>query len=93
MKSIYAYYRQEKINRIETSAKESTRQDDADFENVLKINNEWNQTVAKLREVRLAKEHREMAEQIRKNLEEQKEYEEEQRRITNEIVLREKVTF
>lgn len=66
-------------------------QDDADFERVSKINDEWNESVAKVRAVRLEKERREMQQQIERNLEEQMEYEEEQRRITNELVLREKV--
>lgn len=89
---MYAYYRDDKRKRIEASEqKPQSIEDDADFERVYKINEDWNREVAKIREARLTKERREMKEQIERNLEEQLEWEEEQRRITNELVLREKV--
>lgn len=89
---MYAYYRDDKRKRIEASEqKPQSIEDDADFERVFKINEDWNREVAKIREARLTKERREMKEQIERNLEEQLEWEEEQRRITNELVLREKV--
>lgn len=94
MKSLYAYYKREKEKRIEASVqKPQSIQDDADFERISKINDEWNRNVAKIREARLERERREMKEQIERNLVEQMEYEEEQRRITNEMVLREKVIW
>lgn len=66
-------------------------EDDADFEVISKINDEWNQNVAKIREARLEAERIAMREEIKWQLEQQREYEEEQRRQTNELVLREKV--
>lgn len=65
--------------------------DDADFERISKINDEWNRNVAKVREARLEAERIQMQKQIRWELEQQREYEEEERRKINELVLKEKV--
>lgn len=92
MKTLYAYYREEKHREIAASERApQSIQDDADFERVTKINDEWNRQVGKAREARLDRERREMKEQIERNLQEQMEWEEEQRRIKNELVLKEKV--
>lgn len=92
MKTLYAHYREEKSNIVAASkAKPQSLQDDADFERISKINDEWNRQIRNVREVRLERERREMREQIERNLQEQMEWEEEQKRITNELVLKEKV--
>lgn len=92
MKALSAFFRDEKLKRDEALAqKPQSIEDDADFERISKINDEWNREVAKIREARLRAERIQMQEEIRWQLEQQRVYEEEQRRITNELVLREKV--
>lgn len=92
MKALRAFLKEEKQKRDELLAqKPQSLEDDADFEAISKINDEWNQKVAKIREARLKAERIAMREEIEWQLEQQMEYEEEQRRKTNELVLREKV--
>lgn len=92
MKSLHAYFREEKRKRDEALAqKPQSAEDDADFERISKINNEWNQNIAKIRDERLKAERIAMQEKILWQLDQQREYEEEQRRKTNELVLKEKV--
>lgn len=92
MRSLYAYFKEDKQRRDEALAqKPQSLEDDADFEAISKINDEWNQKVAKIREARLAAERNTMREEIAWQLEKQREYEEEQRLKTNELVQREKV--
>lgn len=92
MKSLKAYFREEKLKRDEALAqKPQSIADDADFERISKINDEWNRNVAKVREARLKAERIQMQKQIRWELEQQREYEEEERRKINELVLKEKV--
>lgn len=92
MTSMRAYFREEKRKRDEALAKKpQSIEDDADFERISKINDEWNQNVAKIREQRLKAERIQMHQEIQWQLEQQKEYEEEQRHKMNELVLREKV--
>lgn len=92
MKSLRAYFRDEKLKREEALAQKSqTAEDDADFEKISKINDEWNRQVAKVREARLNAERIAMQDEIQWQLEQQREYEAEQRRITDELVLQEKV--
>lgn len=92
MKSLRAYFVEEKKLREEALAqKPQSMEDDADFERISKINDEWNRNIVKIREARLAKERVQRKKQIQQFIEQQQEYEEEQRRITNELVLREKV--
>lgn len=92
MKSLKAYFREEKLKRDEALAqKPQSIADDADFERISKINDEWNRNVAKVREARLEAERIQMQKQIRWELEQQREYEEEERRKINELVLKEKV--
>lgn len=92
MKSLKAYFREEKLKRDEALAqKPQSIADDADFERISKINDEWNRNVAKVRGARLEAERIQMQKQIRWELEQQREYEEEERRKINELVLKEKV--
>lgn len=92
LKSLKAYFREEKLKRDEALAqKPQSIADDADFERISKINDEWNRNVAKVREARLKAERIQMQKQIRWELEQQREYEEEERRKINELVLKEKV--
>lgn len=94
MKSLRAFFREEKRKRDEALAKKpQSIEDDADFERISKINDEWNHQVAKVREARLKSERIAMQEEIKWQLEQQREYEEEQRRITNDLVLQEKVLY
>lgn len=92
LKSLKAYFREEKLKRDEALAqKPQSIADDADFERISKINDEWNRNVAKVRGARLEAERIQMQKQIRWELEQQREYEEEERRKINELVLKEKV--
>lgn len=92
MKALRAFFAEEKRKRDEALAqKPQSIEDDADFEVVSKINDEWNRNVAKIREARLENERIAMRQEIQWQLEQQREYEEEQRQKTNELVLREKV--
>lgn len=92
MKTLYAYYREEKWKEINASEKKpQSIQDKADFARISIINDEWNREVGKAREARLNQERQEMKEQIERNLQEQMEWEEEQKRITNEFIRKEKV--
>lgn len=92
MKSLKAYFREEKLKRDEALAqKPQSLADDADFERSNKINDEWNRNVVKIREARLKTERIQMQKKIRWELEQQREYEEEERRKINELVLKEKV--
>lgn len=94
MKALSAWFHEEKLKRDEALArKPQSIEDDADFERISKINDEWNREVAKVREARLKAERIQMEQEIKWQLEQQREYEDEQRRITNELVLREKVRF
>ena len=94
MKSLKEFFREEKLKREEALAqKPQSAEDDADFERISKINDEWNREVAKVREARLKAERIAMQEEIKWQLEQQREYEAEQRQKTNELVLREKVEF
>lgn len=94
MKSLKAYFKNEKLKRDEALAqKPQSLADDADFERISKINDDWNRNVAKIREARLKAESIQMKKQIEWELEQQREYEEEQRRKTNELVMKEKVMF
>lgn len=92
MKSLHAYFREEKQKRDEALAqKPQSAEDDADFERISQINDEWNRNIAKIRDERLKAERIAMRQEIQWQLEQQREYEEEQRRKTNELVLKEKV--
>lgn len=94
LKALKAYFLEEKLKRDEAMAKKpQSIEDDADFERISKINDEWNRKVAAVREARLNAERIAMEDEIKWQLEKQREYEEEQRRITNEMVLKEKVTM
>lgn len=94
MKSLRAYFREDKLKRDEALAqKPQSAEDDADFERISKINDEWNQEVAKVRDARLKTERIAMQKEIQWQLEQQREYEAEQRRKTDELVLREKVNM
>lgn len=94
MKSLRAYFREDKLKRDEALAKKpQSAEDDADFERISKINDEWNQEVAKVRDARLKTERIAMQKEIQWQLEQQREYEAEQRRKTDELVLREKVNM
>lgn len=94
MKSLKGFFREEKLKREEALArKPQSAEDDADFERISKINDEWNREVAKIREARLKAERIAMQQEIEWQLEQQREYEAEQRRKTNELVLKEKVGF
>ncbi|XP_031626793.1 probable 28S ribosomal protein S26, mitochondrial [Contarinia nasturtii] len=91
VKSIRTYFREEKHKRDEAMLlKPQSIKDDADFERISKINDEWNQGIAKMREARLNAERIAMQQEIKWQLEKQREYEEEQRRIIDELVLKEK---
>lgn len=92
MASLRNFFQEEKRKRDESLAqKPQSIEDDADFERISKINDEWNRNVAKIREARLTKERTEMRKRIEWELEQQREYEEEERRRVNEMVLKEKV--
>lgn len=92
MASLRNFFHEEKRKRDESLAqKPQSIEDDADFERISKINDEWNRNVAKMREARLTKERTEMRKRIEWELEQQREYEEEERRRVNEMVLKEKV--
>lgn len=92
MKALRAFFEEENRKRDEALAqKPQSIEDDADFESVSKINDEWNRSVAKIREARLENERIAMRQEIQWQLEQQREYEEEKRQKTNELVLREKV--
>lgn len=92
MASLRNYFEEEKRKRDEALAeKPQSIEDDADFEKVLKINDEWNRNVAKIREERLTQQRIEMRKKIEWELEQQRQYEEEERRRINEMVLKEKV--
>lgn len=94
MKSLRAYFREDKLKRDEALAqKPQSAEDDADFERISKINDEWNQEVAKVRDARLKAERIAMQQEIQWQLKQQREYEAEQRRKTDELVLREKVNM
>lgn len=87
-----AYFQEQKRQQdVAAAQKPQSIADDADFERISKINDEWNRNVAQIRESRLKAERIQMQKQIEWELEQQREYEEEQRRKTNELVLREKV--
>lgn len=92
MKALRAFFEEENRKRDEALAqKPQSIEDDADFESVSKYNDEWNRSVAKIREARLENERIAMRQEIQWQLEQQREYEEEKRQKTNELVLREKV--
>lgn len=87
-----AYFQEQKRQQdVAAAQKPQSIADDADFERISKINDEWNRNVAQIRESRLKAERIQMQKQIEWELEQQREYEEEQWRKTNELVLREKV--
>ncbi|XP_055300458.1 probable 28S ribosomal protein S26, mitochondrial [Sitodiplosis mosellana] len=91
MKSLRAFFREEKLKRDEALAqKPQSVEDDADFERISKINDEWNREVAKVRDARLKAERFAMQQEIQWQLEQQREYEAEQQQKINELVLREK---
>lgn len=92
MASLRNFFAEEKRKRDESLAqKPQSIEDDADFERIMKINDEWNRNVAKIREARLAKERTDMRKRIEWELEQQRQYEEEERIRVNEMVLKEKV--
>lgn len=94
MKSLRAYFREEKRKLDEAmKQKPQSLRDDADFDRISKINDEWNQGIAKMREARLQAERIAMQKEIKWQLEQQREYEAEQQRITDELVLKEKVIY
>lgn len=90
MTSLHAFFAEEKKKRDEAKVSK-TLADEEDYEQTKRINDEWNKNVAKIREARLKAERIAMQEEIMWQLDQQREYEEEQRRLTNEMVLREKV--
>lgn len=92
MASLRNFFAEEKRKRDAALAeKPQSIEDDADFERTSKINDEWNRNVAKIRDERLAQQRTEMRKKIEWELEQQRQYEEEERRRINELVLKEKV--
>lgn len=94
MLSLRNYF--ENVNRQREEAlaeKPKSIEDDADFEEIKQINDEWNRNVAKIRNERLKQQRIQMRQQIESELEQQRQYEEEERRRLNELVLSEKVYF
>lgn len=92
MLSLQNYFAEEKRKREEALAEKPQKiEDDADFERITQINDEWNRNVAKVRDERLKQQRIQMRQQIELELEQQREYEEEERRRLNELVLKEKV--
>lgn len=66
---------------------------DINFAHILKTNVEWNQRIAEIREARQAKERTNEEARILEDIERREAEREEQRRRTNELVLKEKVKF
>lgn len=92
MRSLRKYFENERLLKEEAlSKKPQSIEDDADFERISKINDEWNRNVAEIRAARLAKERIEEKLRIEQEIAQIEEYKEEQRQLTNELVLREKV--
>lgn len=92
MASLRNFFEEEKRKHDAALAeKPQSIEDDADFERISKINDEWNRNVAKMRDARLSKERTEMRKRIEWELEQQQLYEEEERQRVNELVLKEKV--
>lgn len=92
MASLRNFFAEEKRKRDAALAeKPQSIEDDADFERITKINDEWNRNVEKIRNERLAQQRAEMRKKIEWELEQQRQYEEEERRRVNEMVLKEKV--
>lgn len=92
MRSLRNYFHKEKLLKQEAlSKKPQSIEDNADFERVSKINDEWNRSVAKIRAARLANERIEEKIRIEQEIAQIKEYEEEQRQLVDELVQREKV--
>lgn len=92
MRSLRNYFQKEKLLKEEAlSKKPQSIEDDADFERVSKINDEWNRSVAEIRAARLANERIEEEIRIEQEIAQVKEYEEEQRQLVDELVQREKV--
>lgn len=90
--ALMGYYMEKNANQDEGQAQiEQSLDDDAEFERISKINDEWAHKVGQVREARLKSERIAMQEEIQFQLKQQREYEEEQRRISNELVLKEKV--
>lgn len=92
MASLRNYFAEEKRKHDEALAeKPQWIEDDADYERINEINDEWNRNVAKIRNERLKQQRIQMREKIEWELEQQHQYEEEERRRINELVLKEKV--
>lgn len=92
MASLRNYFVEEKHRREEALAeKPQSIEDDADFERITQINDEWNRNVAKMRDERLKQQRIEMRERIESELEQQRQYEEDERKRVDELVLKEKV--
>lgn len=92
MASLRNYFVEEKHKREAALAeKPQSIEDDADFERITKINDEWNRNVAKIRIARLEQQRIQMREKIQWELEQQRQYEDEERQRLNELVLKEKV--
>lgn len=92
MASLRNYFAEETHRREEALAeKPQSIEDDADFERITQINDEWNRNVAKIRNERLKQERIQMREKIESELQQQRQYEEEQRKRINDLVLKEKV--
>lgn len=94
MRALNQHFRDEKQRRDEILAqKPASAEQDADFERITKMNDEWNRQVAEVRQARLAKERVEEEIRILEDIEQRKEKQEAERRRVNELVLKEKVRF
>lgn len=94
MRALNQHFRDDKQRRDEILAqKPASAEQDADFERITKMNDEWNRQVAEVRQARLAKERVEEEIRILEDIEQRKEKQEAERRRVNELVLKEKVRF
>lgn len=90
MKSITEYFRQENILRAQKQATiHTSADDDLDYERSKALSDDWNASVAKLREIRLAKENADREAEILSELDARRELEEAARQRTDELVRKE----
>lgn len=94
MRSLRLHFQEEAAQKEErTGDQPQAIADDSDFENVSKINAQWNARIAEEREVRLAKESEERHEKIYQEVEEKKMTEAEIREKLNETIRNEMVNY
>lgn len=92
MRAVRQHFSEEKRKRDELAVEKTFKhEDDIEFEQISKINDEWNRNVAEIREARLAKQRVDEEIRILEDIEQRKERQEEERRRINELVRKEKV--